>query len=197
MSTLPTLFENNERWAAGKEQSHPGFFTESAKGQAPKYLWIGCADSRVPPNQLLGLDPGEIFVHRNIANVVQHNDLSLLSVVQYAVEHLKVEHILVCGHYCCGGVAASIDGQRHGIVDNWIKPITDLAEVNAAELDQLVGDEKISRLCELNALAQARNLSRTTIVQDAWNSGQSLSVQALIYGLGDGKITALGDPITA
>lgn len=196
MSSLATLIENNRNWATSKTAVERDFFTESAKGQAPKYLWIGCADSRVPPNTILGLEPGEVFVHRNIANVVQHNDLSLLSVVQYAVEHLKVEHIIVAGHYHCGGVAASIDGQRHGIVDNWIKPIADLAEVEGAELAAFEGDAKIARLCELNALAQARNLSRTTIVQDAWDAGQNLTVHSMIYDLADGKIQELGEPIT-
>lgn len=197
MSKLQSLFENNEKWRASKEESHPGFFDESAKGQAPDYLWIGCSDSRVPPNQVLGLDPGEVFVHRNIANVVQHNDLSLMSVVQYAVEALKVRNIIVCGHYGCGGVAASIDGERHGIVDNWIKPIGDLAAVHGDELAELGNDEKIARLCELNALTQARNLSRTTIVQDAWAKGEDVQVHPMIYGLGDGRIKALGDSFSA
>ena len=193
---MNNLFENNQCWAEKQEKAVPGFFTESAKGQSPKYLWLGCADSRVPPNVILGLDPGEIFVHRNIANVVQHNDLSMLSVVQYAVEHLKVEHVIVCGHYGCGGVAASIDGQRHGIVDNWIKPIADLADANAEELAQLQGDEKISRLCELHAVAQGRNLSRTTEIQDAWARGQEVTVHSWIYGLADGRVKSLADPIT-
>ncbi len=195
MKTLPNLFENNEAWAKGKIASDPSFFEEGAKGQSPKYLWIGCADSRVPPNQILGLDPGEIFVHRNIANQVHHSDLSMLSVVQYAVEHLKVEHVIVCGHYGCGGVAASVDGQRHGIVDNWIKPIADVAEAHESELAGLDEAGKFDRLCELNVLAQARNLSRSTVLEDARNRGQKLDIHSWIYGLADGKVKSLQDPL--
>ncbi len=195
MKTLPTLFENNEAWAQAKEASDPGFFERHAGGQSPKYLWIGCADSRVPPNQLLGLDPGEIFVHRNIANQVHHSDLSMLSVVQYAVEHLKVEHVIVCGHYGCGGVAASVDGQRHGIVDNWIKPIADVAEAHEGELAEMDEAGKLDRLCELNVLAQARNLSRSTVLEDARNRGQKLEIHSWIYGLADGKVKSLQDPL--
>ncbi|MDB4353807.1 carbonic anhydrase [Akkermansiaceae bacterium] len=197
MKTLRHLVEKNWNWADEVVAGDPDYFSRLAETQKPKYLWIGCADSRVPPNQVLGLDPGDIFVHRNIANVVQHNDLSLLSVVQYAVEALEVEHVILCGHYGCGGVAASIDGKRHGIVDNWIKPISDLAEANSNELDALEGDEKLARLCELHALAQARNLSRTTILQDAWERGQNIEVHSWVYGLGDGHIKSLSDPITS
>ena len=148
MSALANIFENNQRWAEGQEAKEPGFFAESAKGQAPKYLWIGCADSRVPANQVTGLEPGELFVHRNIANVVGSSDLSLLSVVQYAVEHLKVEHVLACGHYGCGGVAASVDGQDHGLVDNWIKAVGAIAERHEDELKSLPEGEMLDRLCE-------------------------------------------------
>lgn len=195
MRTLPTLFESNERWAAEVEQSDPGFFTRLAEQQTPKHLWIGCADSRVPPNTILGLEPGEVFVHRNIANVVGKADLSMLSVVQYAVEHLKVDHVIVCGHYGCGGVAASVDGQKHGLVDNWIKAIGDVAEAHEDELKSLEQPAMLDRLCELNVLAQARNMSRTTVLQDAWDRGQEVDIHSWIYGLENGRIKGLADPI--
>ena len=197
MSALANIFENNQRWAEGQEAKEPGFFAESAKGQAPKYLWIGCADSRVPANQVTGLEPGELFVHRNIANVVGSSDLSLLSVVQYAVEHLKVEHVLVCGHYGCGGVAASVDGQDHGLVDNWIKAVGAIAERHEDELKSLPEGEMLDRLCELNVQAQARNLSQTTILQGAWSKGQNVQIHPIIYQLSSGLLKGLGDPLTA
>lgn len=195
MRTLPTLFESNERWAVEKEQSDPGFFARLAEQQTPKYLWIGCSDSRVPANQITGLNPGEIFVHRNIANVVGQADLNMLSVVQYAVEHLKVEHVIVCGHYGCGGVAASVDGQKHGLVDNWIKAIGDVAEAHQDELKAMEQTAMLDRLCELNVLAQARNMSRTTVLQDAWDRGQEVDIHSWIYGLKNGRIKGLADPI--
>lgn len=195
MRTLPTLFESNERWAVEKEQSDPGFFARLAEQQTPKYLWIGCSDSRVPANQITGLNPGEIFVHRNIANVVGQADLNMLSVVQYAVEHLKVEHVIVCGHYGCGGVAASVDGQKHGLVDNWIKAIGDVAEAHEDELKGMEQTAMLDRLCELNVLAQARNMSRTTVLQDAWDRGQEVNIHSWIYGLKNGRIKGLADPI--
>lgn len=197
MSALANIFENNQRWAEGQEAKEPGFFAESAKGQAPKYLWIGCADSRVPANQVTGLEPGELFVHRNIANVVGSSDLSLLSVVQYAVEHLKVEHVLVCGHYGCGGVAASVDGQDHGLVDNWIKAVGAIAERHEDELKSLPEGEMLDRLCELNVQTQARNLSQTTILQGAWSKGQNVQIHPIIYQLSSGLLKGLGDPLTA
>lgn len=177
------------------EQSDPGFFKRLAAQQTPKYLWIGCADSRVPANQITGLNPGEVFVHRNVANVVNQTDLNMLSVVQYAVEVLKVQHVIVCGHYGCGGVAASVDGQKHGLVDNWIKSIGDVAEANEAELAEFDEADKLDRLCELNVLAQARNLSRTTVLQDAWDRGQKIDIHPWIYRLDTGRIKGLVDPI--
>jgi carbonic anhydrase len=197
VKTLPTLFKNNKRWAEKMEAKDPGFFERLAEQQHPKYLWIGCSDSRVPANQITGLDPGEIFVHRNVANVVGQTDLNLLSVLQYAVQVLKVEHVIVCGHYGCGGVAASVDGNRHGLIDNWIKAIGDVAEVNEDELNALSDEERLNRLCELNVLAQARNVSRTNIIRDAWSGGQDVNIHSWIYGLSNGRLKGLADPLTA
>lgn len=192
MNTLPTLFENNNRWAADTEKNDPGFFERLAVQQSPKYLWIGCADSRVPANQIIGLNPGEIFVHRNVANVVSQTDLNMLSVVQYAVDVLKVEHIIVCGHYGCGGVAASVDGQRHGIVDNWIKNIGDVAEQHEEELGELDEQGRLDRLCELNVLAQTTNLAKTTVIGDAWDRSQEVKLHSWIYHLNNGRLKDLG-----
>ncbi|MDA7864382.1 carbonate dehydratase [Akkermansiaceae bacterium] len=195
MKSLPNLFEKNKQWSEQMEASDPGFFERLAKQQTPKYLWIGCADSRVPANQITGLNPGEVFVHRNIANVVGQTDLNMLSVVQYAVEVLKVEHVIVCGHYGCGGVAASVDGQKHGLVDNWIRAIGNVAEAHEDELNALEGDLRLERLCELNVLAQARNVSKTTVLQDAWSRGQKVDVHPWIYRLNTGRLRGLADPI--
>ncbi|MDB4304955.1 carbonate dehydratase [Akkermansiaceae bacterium] len=195
MKSLPNLFEKNKQWSEQMEASDPGFFERLAKQQTPKYLWIGCADSRVPANQITGLNPGEVFVHRNIANVVGQTDLNMLSVVQYAVEVLKVEHVIVCGHYGCGGVAASVDGQKHGLVDNWIRAIGNVAEAYEDELNALEGDLRLERLCELNVLAQARNVSKTTVLQDAWSRGQKVDVHPWIYRLNTGRLRGLADPI--
>ncbi|MDA7876805.1 carbonate dehydratase [Akkermansiaceae bacterium] len=195
MKSLPNLFEKNKQWSEQMEASDPGFFERLAKQQTPKYLWIGCADSRVPANQITGLNPGEVFVHRNIANVVGQTDLNMLSVVQYAVEVLKVEHVIVCGHYGCGGVAASVDGQKHGLVDNWIRAIGNVAEAHEDELNALEGDLRLERLCELNVLAQARNVSKTTVLQDAWSRGQKVDVHPWIYRLNTGRLQGLADPI--
>ena len=197
MKTLPDLFKQNENWAHSIDENDPKFFETLAQKQSPKYLWVGCADSRVPASQVIGLQPGELFVHRNVANVVSQTDLNLLSVVQYAVEVLKVEHIIVCGHYGCGGVHASVDGQRHGIVDNWIKTIGDIAEHRKEELSLLEEGERLDRLCEMNVEAQARNMSKTTILQDAWDRGQKVEIHSWIYRLSDGRLHSLADPITA
>ncbi|MGJ8696360.1 MAG: carbonate dehydratase [Verrucomicrobiaceae bacterium] len=197
MKTLASLFESNERWAKSVEENDPTFFQSLAEQQTPKYLWIGCSDSRVPANQITGLRPGEVFVHRNVANVVGQTDFNLLSVVQYAVEVLKVEHVIVCGHYGCGGVAASVDGQRHGLIDNWIKGIGAVAAAHEDELSALDDAERLDRLCELNVQQQARNLSRTTILEDAWARGQKIDIHSWIYRLNDGRLRSLTDPITA
>lgn len=196
MKTISTLFEKNAAWSQAKNSTDPDFFKCLAEQQSPKYLWIGCADSRVPPSEIMGLDPGEVFVHRNIANLIHHSDLSMLSVVQYAVEHLKVQHIILCGHYGCGGVAASVDGQRHGIVDNWIKPIAEVAKNHEDELAELAERERLARLCELNVLAQTRKLSETTVLQDAWTEGNQIDIHPWIYSLCDGKLKDLGEPLT-
>jgi len=166
LNKLSDLFEKNRRWAAATEKRHPGFFGELAAQQSPRYLWIGCSDSRVPANEIVGLAPGELFVHRNVANLVFHNDFSCLSVLQYAIDVLGIEHVIVCGHYGCGGVTAAWQQRPLGLVDNWLLPIRDIARLYAAELALLPTDERrADRLCELNVLFQARRVCRTTIVQ--------------------------------
>ncbi|MDE0827007.1 MAG: carbonate dehydratase [Akkermansiaceae bacterium] len=195
MESLPELFESNRRWAAAMIEQDPKFFERLAEQQAPKHLWIGCSDSRVPANQITGLMPGEIFVHRNIANVVVHTDFNLLSVVQFAVDVLKIEHIIVCGHYGCGGVMAALDNSRHGLVDNWLRHIQNLARRRSEELAELSPGDQLDRLCEINVIAQAENLSRTTVVQDAWDRGQSIDIHSWIYRLSDGHLRNLAAPI--
>ncbi len=192
MDELDDLFANNRAWAAAITEREPDFFSELSRQQTPQYLWIGCSDSRVPANQIVGLPPGAVFVHRNIANVVVHSDLNCLSVLQFAVEVLKVPHVIVTGHYGCGGVAASIDGKQHGLIDNWLRHIQDVAVDHAAELDALDGSARTDRLCELNVIAQASNVARTTIVQDAWARGQQLAIHAWIYDIRDGLLRDLG-----
>jgi len=189
---LEQLLDRNRRWATGVQKSSPEFFSELAKQQAPRYLWIGCSDSRVPANQILGLLPGEIFVHRNVANIVVHSDLNCLSVIQYAVDVLRVRHIIVCGHYGCGGVSAAISNQKLGLIDNWLRHVQDVDIRNAAELQLLGAEERLSRLCELNVLEQVANVAQTTIVQDAWFRKQPLSVHGVVYGLRDGMLRAIG-----
>jgi carbonic anhydrase len=193
MRKLPELFANNRRWAAGVEQQRPGFFAQLSAQQAPRYLWIGCADSRVPANEIVDLDPGELFVHRNVANLVMHNDFSCLSVLQYSIDVLKVEHVIVCGHYGCGGVQAAWEERQRGLVDNWLQSVRDVAHLYREQLMALPGEaERRDRLCELNVLVQARRVCRTTIVQQAWERGQQLTVHAWVYGLGDGLLRDLG-----
>jgi len=193
MKKLPQIFENNRIWAKQITEQHADFFRRLAQQQAPKYLWIGCSDSRVPANQIMGLLPGEVFVHRNIANVVVHTDLNCLSVIQYAVEVLKVEHIIVCGHYGCGGVQAAWHGSKLGLIDNWLRHVQDVGHSHDSELRALREEkQQLDRLCELNAIEQARHVCRTTIVQDAWTRGQSLSVHGWVYGLQDGLLRDLG-----
>jgi carbonic anhydrase len=190
---LETLLARNRQWASEQTDSDPQFFTRLALQQAPRYLWIGCSDSRVPANQILGLRPGEIFVHRNVANVVVHSDLNCLSVVQYAVEVLRVRDIIVCGHYGCGGVAAALSDQKLGLIDNWLRHVQDVARRHAGALDSAgQSGTQMDRLCELNVLAQTVNVAETTVVQDAWARGQDLSVHGLIYGLDDGILRQLG-----
>lgn len=196
MPTLAALFENNRRWAEAKERERPGFFAALAEGQTPRILWLGCADSRVPATQVTGLGPGEAFVHRNIANVVSHADLNALSVLQYAVEVLKVEHVVVCGHYGCGGVQAALGEQRLGLIDNWLLHVKDVRWRHRDALDALDDSARVARLCELNVIEQAANVCRTAIVREAWERGQALAVHGWIYALADGLLHNLGVTIT-
>lgn len=184
---LEQLLERNRAWAAGMVRQQPDFFSALVAQQAPRYLWIGCSDSRVPANQILGLMPGEIFVHRNVANVVVHSDLNCLSVVQYAVEVLRIEHIIVCGHIGCGGVTAAYQGTKLGLIDNWLRHVQDVYKRNRRAVDALADDAaRLKRLCELNALEQALNVGETTLLQDAWQRGQKVSLHALVYDIHDG-----------
>jgi carbonic anhydrase len=189
---LRDLFDRNRQWAHGVESQRPGFFTRLLEQQEPQYLWIGCADSRVPANEILGLLPGDVFVHRNVANVVVHSDLNALSVMQYAIDQLHVRHIMVVGHYGCGGVTAALQGRRIGIVDNWLRHVQDVRNKHRAWLDALPGDsERLEALCELNVLEQSLNVCETTVVQDAWARGQSVVVHGWVYGLHNGLLEDL------
>ncbi|WP_101048921.1 carbonate dehydratase [Macromonas nakdongensis] len=190
--SLQHLIDNNRVWAARMEQQRPGFFETLAKQQNPKYLWIGCADSRVPANEITGLDPGEVFVHRNVANVVVHSDLNALSVIQFAVDHLKVEHIMVVGHYGCGGVLATLRGTRVGLVDNWLRHVHDVKIRHRRRLDHLAVPEQEDALCEMNVIEQVGNVALTNVVQDAWARGQKLAIHGWCYGLKDGLVKDLG-----
>ena len=192
MAGLDELFARNRAWAAATVAAEPGFFAELARRQSPEYLWIGCSDSRVPASQILDLPPGDVFVHRNVANVVVHTDLNCLSVLQYAVDVLHVRHVIVCGHYGCGGVAAALGGTRHGLVDNWLRHVADVAEKHEDELGELTGERRLARLCELNVAEQVASLCRTTIVEDAWGRGDDLAVHGVVYGLEDGLLRDLG-----
>jgi len=193
MRFLQKLFENNRTWAAGVTKQDPEFLTRLARIQRPEYLWIGCSDSRVPANQITGLEPGEVFVHRNVSNVVVHTDLNALSVIQYAVDVLKVRDIIVCGHYGCGGVKSALLGERLGLVDNWLRHIEDIRDSHYAILKPLgTTQARWDRLCELNVIEQVTHVCRTSVVRDAWTRGQALTVHGWIYGLKDGLITDLG-----
>ena len=193
MRNVTELFENNRRWAERTHERDPGFFNRLARQQAPDYLWIGCADSRVPANEIVGLLPGELFVHRNVANVVVHTDLNCLSVLQYAVDVLQVKHVIVCGHYGCGGVRAAMTAQPLGLIDNWLRHIRDVHLWNRDELAAIEDfDARANRLAELNVQAQVANVCHTTIVQDAWRRGQSIAVHGWIYSLRDGLLRDLG-----
>jgi carbonic anhydrase len=197
MSTLDRLIESNKEWAEKINKENPDFFSSLSKQQNPEYLWIGCSDSRVPANQIVGLMPGEVFVHRNVANQVIHSDLNCLSVVQFAVEVLNVKHIIVTGHYGCGGVHAAYDNSRHGLVDNWLSHVKDVHYKHMDELSKLEPDEAKDRLCELNVMEQVRNLARTTVVRDAWKKGQELTLHGFVYGLHNGLINDLGIDIAS
>jgi len=197
MCALDRLFANNRAWAHQRVSADPEYFTRLARQQAPKFLWIGCSDSRVPANQIIGLEPGEVFVHRNIANVVVHSDLNCLSVVQFAVENLRVEHILVVGHYGCGGVQAVADQRPAGLADNWLRHVEDVALLHRERLLNTPESLRARRLVELNIVEQVANLCRSTVVRNAWQSQQALTVQGLVYGLEDGLLRAVGVPVSA
>ena len=197
MSTdLQELFDNNREWARTTEERAPGFFSRLLKQQAPEYLWIGCSDSRVPANELVGLLPGELFVHRNVANVVVHSDLNCLSVVQYAVDVLKVEHVIVVGHSGCGGVSAALSDRRVGVADNWIRHVKDVINRHEAWLETVPPERRVDALCELNVVEQALNVCHTTVVQDAWQRGQQLVVHGWVYGLSNGRLQDLTMTVT-
>ncbi len=192
MRTLDDLLASNRTWAEKIKAQQPTFFQELSKQQSPHYLWIGCSDSRVPANEIICLTPGELFVHRNVANVVVHTDLNCLSVIQYAVEVLKVKHVIVCGHYGCGGVKAALNNSKFGLIDNWLRHIQDVLQKHHAQVAALNEEsERADRLCELNVIEQVFNVCQTTIVQGAWESGQELSVHGWIYGLADGLLRDL------
>jgi carbonic anhydrase len=190
-SELNALLENNRRWAAAMKSRDPGFFTRLARQQSPQYMWIGCADSRVPANEISGLDPGEVFVHRNVANVVVPSDLNALSTIQFAVEHLKVRHIIVVGHYGCAGVRAALRGTRVGLADNWLRHVHDVRLRHRKRLDHLPPEQQEDILCEMNVIEQVGNVALSTVLQDAWAHGQSVAVHGLVYGLRDGLLKDL------
>jgi len=193
---LDKLLDNNRKWAAERVKGDPTFFSRLAEQQAPEFLWIGCSDSRVPANEIVGLDPGELFVHRNVANVVVHTDLNCLSVLQFAVDVLEVKHVIVCGHYGCGGVRAALEQDSHGLIDNWLRHVQDVARTHEVKLNAIPDlDARVDRLCELNVMEQVQNVARTTIVQDAWRRGHKVQLHAWIYGLKDGLISDLRSQI--
>ena len=189
--SLQHLFDNNRAWAARMELQRPGFFSQLAQLQTPKYLWIGCSDSRVPANEITGLDPGEVFVHRNVANVVVHSDLNALSVIQFAVDHLKVEHIMVVGHYGCGGVLAALRGTRVGLADNWLRHVHDVKLRHRRRIEHLSVAEQEDVLCEMNVIEQVGNVALSNVIQDAWSRGQKVAVHGWCYGLRDGLVKDL------
>ncbi len=195
---LEALLKSNQDWAFKISQQDPEFFSKLARQQFPEYLWIGCSDSRVPANQIVGLLPGELFVHRNIANLVVHTDLNCLSVMQFAIDVLKVRHIIVCGHYGCSGVRAALRRDRLGLSDNWLRHLQDVRQKHSARLNCVCGDtEAIDKLCEINVIEQVANVCQTTIAQDAWDRGQELSVHGWIYGIQDGLIRNLGISVSS
>ena len=195
MRSLIQLFDNNRAWAASIRRRDPEFFSKLSQQQTPGYLWIGCSDSRVPANEIVGLLPGELFVHRNVANIVVHTDLNCLSVMQFAVDLLKVRHIIVCGHYGCGGVRAATEESEHGLIDNWLRHIQEIYLTNKKELDLLNEDKLLDKLTELNVVKQAVNVCRTTILQEAWKNKQEISVHAWIYSVSNGIIKDLNSSV--
>lgn len=197
MADIAPLFDSNRAWAMSKLKADPGFFGRLADQQTPSYLWIGCADSRVPANEIVGLDPGELFVHRNVANLVHPADMNCLAVLQYAIEFLKVKHVIVTGHYGCGGVRAAMHPQQLGLIDHWLRPIRDVYAKHEAELKDVIDEYKrLNTLCEMNVREQVANLAKTTIVQNAWHRGQELSLHGWVYGISNGLIRDLGVTIS-
>ena len=196
MDELSHLFENNRRWVARMTGNAPGFFQKLSRQQTPKYLWIGCADSRVPANEIVGLLPGELFVHRNVSNVVAPDDLNCLSVIQYAVDVLKVRHIIVCGHFGCGGVEAALEDQSLGLIDNWLAYVREVRDKHREQLETLKKVIRFNRLCELNVIEQALNVAQTSIVRDAWSRQQRISIHGWIYAIDNGLLRDLGLAIT-
>lgn len=193
MKRLPELFAQNREWAANIKETRPDFFKELALQQKPEYLWIGCSDSRVPANEIVGMLPGRLFVHRNVANLVIHTDFNCLSVIQYAIDFLKIKHVIVCGHYCCGGVAAAMENKVHGLVDNWLRHVRDVYKRHEDELEAITDEpQRLRRLCELNVLQQVINVGETTVLQEAWERGQDISIHGWIYDVGDGLLRDLG-----
>ena len=190
---LDHLFKNNAVWASNRVLADPEFFVRLARQQAPEYLWIGCSDSRVPANEIIGLDPGEVFVHRNVANLVIHSDMNCFAVLQFAVEVLKVRHVIVCGHYGCGGVRTALDEVSHGVISNWLRPIREIADLRAAELEKTESRAAYEdKLCEFNVQRQVDNLSNSTVITDAWRRGQDVTIHGWVYGLKDGLLRDLG-----
>ena len=194
---MKELFEKNVAWAEAVKKNDPTFFEQLSKQQAPEYLWIGCSDSRVPANEIVGLMPGELFVHRNVANMVVHSDLNCLSVMQYAVEYLKVKHVIVCGHYGCGGVRASVERKRLGLIDNWLLNVQDVQYIHQTYLSDDNKTDVVNQVCELNVVEQVVNVCQTNIVKDAWARGQDLTVHGWIYSIADGLLKDLGVNITS
>jgi carbonic anhydrase len=198
MEKLISLFENNRQWAKDIRKANPGFFEKLSKQQSPKYLWIGCSDSRVPANEIVGLLPGELFVHRNVSNLVVHTDMNCLSVMQYAIAILQIKHIIVCGHYGCGGIAAAIEERPHGLIDNWLRNVRDIYYLYEKEMLAIKDDtERINRLCEINVASQVFNVCNTTIVQEAWAQGQEITVHGWIYGINDGLLRDLNVSVSS
>jgi carbonic anhydrase len=188
MRTLEQLFKNNRQWATEMEKRQPGFFNSLAKQQSPQYLWIGCSDSRVPANEIVSLAPGELFVHRNLANLIEHTDMNCMAVLQYAVEKLRVRHIIVCGHYGCGGVSAMMNGRADGLVEHWLGPLRDVSARHKAILASAEGEKRLRRFCELNVVEQVRSVCSVPFVQHAWQNGMELSVHGWIYDIADGLL---------
>ena len=191
-TSIKDLFAHNRAWAAQMEAERPGFFTSLVQQQTPKYMWIGCSDSRVPANQITGLEPGEVFVHRNVANVVVHSDLNALSTIQFAVERLKVAHVMVVGHYGCSGVRAALEGARIGLADNWLRHIQDVRDLHRGLLDGIAEDRRCDALVELNAIEQVVNVAQSTVLQDAWLRGQTVALHGWVYGIHDGLLKDMG-----